>query len=462
MAHIQKIDGKNGVSYKITVHHGTDQAGKKVRHYRTWKPTPGMTERQIEKAVQKAAADFEREIEQGYVLDNRQTFAQYAEYVLDLKERSGLKHKTVYEYRQLTERIYPAIGHLKLTDIRPQHLNAFYRTLASSDARKSGAKAQAKIDLEAIMEERKLTRKKLAELAKVSTSTASAACRGCTITREKAEQIAQALGLPFSKTFTVTEDTRPLSGATMLAYHRFISTVLEQAEKELLVPYNAAEKATPPKLQRREVNYFQPEDVTAILEALEEEPLKWRVLVHLLIVTGCRRGEILGLKWEKIDLETGRARIDTTLLYAKDRGLYESTTKTGNVRTVGLPKETVQLLREWYKECLALRLANGDRWHNTGYVFIRDDGQPMHPDSIAHWLRAFSERHALPHINAHAFRHTVASVLIANGTDVVTVSKQLGHLDVSTTETFYSHIIEENKQKATECIADALLRKKQA
>ena len=168
------------------------------------------------------------------------------------------------------------------------------------------------------------------------------------------------------------------------------------------------------------------------------------------------------MKWEKIDLEAGKARIDTTLLYAKDRGLYESTTKTGNVRTVGMPKETVQLLREWRKECLVLRLENGDRWHNTGYVFIRDDGQPMHPDSIAHWLRAFSERHGLPHINAHAFRHTVASVLIANGTDVVTVSKQLGHLDVSTTETFYSHIIEENKQKATECIADALLRKKQA
>lgn len=462
MAHIQKIDGKTGPAYKITVHHGTDQTGKKVRHYRTWKPTPGMTERQIEKAVQKAAADFEREIEQGYILDNRQSFAQYAEYVLDLKERAGLKHKTVYEYRQLTDRIYPAIGHLKLTDIRPQHLNAFYRMLASSDARKSGAKAKAKVDLEAVMKERKLTRKQLAELAGISTSTASAACRGVSITREKAELVAQALGLPFSKAFTVSEDTRPLSGATMLAYHRFISTVLDQAEKELLVPYNAAEKATPPKLKRREVNYFQPEDITAILEALEGEPLKWRVMVHLLIVTGCRRGEILGLKWEKIDLDTGKARIDASLLYAKDRGTYESTTKTGNARTVGLPRETVQLLREWHRECLALRLANGDRWHDTGYVFIRDDGKPMHPDSIAHWLRGFSDRHGLPHINAHAFRHTVASVLIANGTDVVTVSRQLGHLDVSTTETFYSHIIEENKQKATECIADALLRKKQA
>ena len=462
MAHIQKIDGKNGVSYKITVHHGTDQAGKKVRHYRTWKPTPGMTERQIEKAVQKAAADFEREIEQGYTLDNRQSFAQYAEYVLDLKERAGLKHKTVYEYRQLTERIYPAIGHLKLTDIRPQHLNAFYRSLAAAGTRKASAKAKAKIDLNAEMEKRKLTRKKLAELAGVSTSTASAACRGCSITREKAEHVAQALGLPFSKAFTVTEDTTPLSGATMLAYHRFISTVLDQAEKELLVPYNAAEKATPPKLKRREVNYFQPEEISAILDALEGEPLKWKALVHLLIVTGCRRGEILGLKWEKIDLDAGKARIDTTLLYARDRGLYESNTKTGNVRTVGLPMETVQVLREWKRQCIELRLSNGDRWHDTGYVFIRDDGQPMHPDSVAHWLRTFADRHGLPHINAHAFRHTVASVLIANGTDVVTVSRQLGHLDVSTTETFYSHIIEENKQKATECIADALLRKKRA
>ena len=290
MATIRRIEGKTGLSYQLIVTHGTDQTGKQVRHYRTWKPAPGMTERQIEKALQKAAADFEREIEQGYILDNRQSFAQYAEYVLDLKERAGLKHKTVYEYRQLTDRIYPAIGHLKLTEIRPQHLNAFYRSLAAAGSRKAGARAAARIDLNAEMKKRGLTRAKLAELAKVSSSTASAVCRGCSVTREKAEQIAQALGLPFSKAFTVTEDARPLSGATMLAYHRFISTVLEQAEKELLVPYNAAEKATPPKLKRREPNYFQPAQIVEILDALEGEPLKWRALVHLLIVTGCRRG----------------------------------------------------------------------------------------------------------------------------------------------------------------------------
>ena len=109
---------------------------------------------------------------------------------------------------------------------------------------------------------------------------------------------------------------------------------------------------------------------------------------------------------------------------------------------------------------LRLQLANGDRWLHTGYVFTQDNGDRMNPDSATSWLATFAKRHNLPHINPHAFRHTAASVLLASGTDIVTVSKQLGHASVSTTENFYSHIIEENKAKATECLADKLLRKK--
>ena len=93
MANIRKVEGKTGTAYKITVFSGTDAEGRQVRHYRTWKPEPGMTARQIEKAVQRAAVDFERELELGYQADNRQTFAQYAEYVMKLKERAGLKPK---------------------------------------------------------------------------------------------------------------------------------------------------------------------------------------------------------------------------------------------------------------------------------------------------------------------------------------------------------------------------------
>lgn len=114
----------------------------------------------------------------------------------------------------------------------------------------------------------------------------------------------------------------------------------------------------------------------------------------------------------------------------------------------------MQLLRQQKREHLRLQLANGDRWINTGFVFTQDNGQPMRPDVITGWLSEFSTRHNLP------LRHTVASILLANGTDIVTVSKQVGHASVNTTESFNSHIIEENKAKASECIADVLLRKK--
>ena len=83
------------------------------------------------------------------------------------------------------------------------------------------------------------------------------------------------------------------------------------------------------------------------MEALSEEPLKWRAAVHLLLVSGCRRGELLGLKWNKVDWERGSVRIDCALLYAKDRGIYEGSPKTSDsVRTIRLPEETMLLLAE--------------------------------------------------------------------------------------------------------------------
>ena len=89
MATIEKLTGKAGSSYRISVSGGFDTSGKRIRHRMIYKPAPGMTERQIKKAVERAAADFERSIEQGYALDNRQTFAEYAAYVIDLKSAPG-------------------------------------------------------------------------------------------------------------------------------------------------------------------------------------------------------------------------------------------------------------------------------------------------------------------------------------------------------------------------------------
>ena len=147
MATIEKQVGKNGTAYRITVYAGFDTQGKRIRHRMTWKPSPGMTPKQTEKAVQRAAADFERSIEQGFALDNRQTFAEYADYVLDLKQRTGTKLRTIERYKDMMARINQAIGHIKLADLRPQHLNSFYKNLAEPGIRIGGGSATARIDM---------------------------------------------------------------------------------------------------------------------------------------------------------------------------------------------------------------------------------------------------------------------------------------------------------------------------
>lgn len=266
MATIEKITGKTGVTYRISVSSGFDTSGKRIRHRMAYKPEPGMTERQIQKAVQRAAADFERSIEQGFALDNRQTFAEYAEYVLNLKQRTGTKTRTLDRYRDLMVRINQAIGHIKLADLRPQHLNSFYKNLAEPGIRLGSGSAKAKIDLVEWLKKNKITRGALAEKAGISAATVGVAVKGEQIKEEKAMAIATAMGKKVDEVFRLEKNMEPLADKTILEYHRLISTILAQAEKEMLVPYNAAAKATPPRINKKDPNYFQPETISAILE----------------------------------------------------------------------------------------------------------------------------------------------------------------------------------------------------
>ena len=140
---------------------------------------------------------------------------------------------------------------------------------------------------------------------------------------------------------------------------------------------------------------------------------------------------------------------------------YEDTTKTASSeRYVKIPQETTDLLKEYREWYLDLKQKNGDRWVDSDFCFTKDDGTPMIPDSITAWLNKFSEKHGLPHINPHAFRHTMASILINSGKDIVSVSKRLGHSKTSTTTDIYAHVIKEADEQASESLADVMLRNK--
>ena len=184
------------------------------------------------------------------------------------------------------------------------------------------------------------------------------------------------------------------------------------------------------------------------------------MLTHLLLITGARRGEVLGLKWNTVDFTGNRIHICNNILYSPDIGVYEDTPKTATSdRWVSLPTETMQLLRQYRAWQNAERLRLGEYYHDQGFLFAQEDGKPMHPDSITSWLAKFSKRHGLPHINPHAFRHTMASLLYFNGVDSVSISKRLGHAQVSTTCDIYSHVIAEADQRNADILGDIFLKK---
>lgn len=279
----------------------------------------------------------------------------------------------------------------------------------------------------------------------------------------KADVVAQYFGKRTREMFKVEYGDGTLSQGTVRRFHGFISVVLAQAEKEMLIPHNPARKSTPPE---RESNlnpeYFQPDELARILDALESEDIKHRTMIHLLAVTGCRLGEITGLKWSKIDFENQEIKIDASLHYLPSVGVFEGPTKTKNTRFITIPKETIALLKEYRRWQSGQRLLHGAEWKDMGYVFTNDNGTPIISSTVNGWLDRFSARHGFPHIHPHAFRHTAASIMISSGVDIVTVSKMLGHANTSMTTDTYSHIIEETKRKASECIADVILRKKRA
>lgn len=455
---IKKITNKNGISYKITICMGRDASGKQVRHYRTFVPNEKWGEKRTLKEVQNAEFEFKRELQMGYTLNNKQIFSKYADYVIDLKEHTGAKHRTIVRYRELMKRIDAEIGHIKLSELKAQHLNNFYKNLSEPGVRCASDKAYAKIDLPDIIKNKYGSFAKLSETSKISTSTISSAAKGKKIALNIAQTLCNYLEIDINKSFIIEKDTRGLSNKTIIEYHRLISTILAQAEKEMLVTYNVASRATPPKIERKEARYFQVKDIENIRNCIENEPIKWKLATHLLLITGCRRGEIMGLKWSKIDFGNNQIKIDTALLYSSDKGVYEDTTKTENVRFIKIPNETITLIKEYRNWYLELQLTNGLRWNKTDYLFVQDNGKPMNPDSLTDWLAKFSNKYHLPHINPHAFRHTHVSMLYFNGIDSITISKRIGHARVSTTTDIYSHIISQADEQASECAANAILR----
>ena len=252
----------------------------------------------------------------------------------------------------------------------------------------------------------------------------------------------------------MTTHGEPLAPATIRAYHRTISSVLEKAVKWHCIPSNPAKGAELPSMAGRKARYLDEPDAKRMLQLLQEEPIKWRAPIIFDLLSGLRRAELLGLRWRDVDLDTGVVHIVQTSNYVSGAGVYTSTPKTEDSdRYLKVSKTAVRILLEYKAWQDDMRTKVGDAWEGTpedDRIFTNEVGRPLFPTSITQWMGKFIKRTGLPSSSVHSLRHTYASLLIAEGTPLVVVSSNLGHAQVSATSDGYSHVIASAEAKAAQ------------
>lgn len=371
----------------------------------TFKPKPGMTERQIKAELNRQAVLFEEKTKQEYAehlrrvemgLDDdtsltarRVRFEPLAEEWIELMETTHeMKPATIIRIKTMRERTYKAIGNIYVDVLNYRQIQKFITSLAKKGVNKHTGEG--------------------------------------------------------------------LSQKTQKHYVTFISDVLSYARTCGLITDNPCTKVKTVKTGVKEKEIYSLEELKTLLNLINEKAdLQHRVMFNLLAYCGMRRGELMGLEFKDIDFENNTLEIVRTSNYQNgDTGIYTSTPKTkSSIRELYLQPDLVKLIKEWQHEQQKTAEKCGDLWAYSDRLFINWRGEPMRPYYPYKWLKDFCEKEHVPFKGLHSFRHTVATQSIVNGADVSTVSAILGHSTVSTTLNIYTHAVRKAKAKAANLMA---------
>lgn len=445
---------KRGNSYQIRVSAGYDTNGNQIIKTKTWKPEPSMTERQIKKELDTQAVLFEQQVQTGQFLDGNITFAEFTERWFKEYAEKQLKARTLQSYKDLMPRIIQALGHIKLSRLQPHHLMEFYNNLAEKGVRLD-TKYIACENFKEIVLAAGYTQKSLSSAANIAVSTLRACYKGQNVSKETADKLSATLGK--KDIFAPVDDNNTLADTTIVKYHRILSSILTTAVQWQIIPANPCSRVKPPHVEYKEAPVLDETQLDNLINCLDNEPLKYKTAIMLVLYTGMRRGELCGLNWSDIDFDRSIIHITKSLSYTPEKGIFEAPPKSRQSRrAVNIPQEMILLLKEWKIEQCKQKLSLGDQWQESGKVFTSNDGSVMRPDGLTRWFQRFVKRNNLPNIHPHTLRHTSATMLIAGGVDIATVSNRLGHANKSTTLNIYTHAIKSADAAAANLLQDML------
>jgi integrase len=235
-----------------------------------------------------------------------------------------------------------------------------------------------------------------------------------------------------------------LSTSSIRLLRTTLGTMLTQAVRWQLLPRNVATLTVPPQDQRRTTRLFlSPDQARALLQAAQGTRLE--ALYRVALGLGLRRGEVLGLLWQDVDLERGTLHVNQQLQRVPGQGLVLVPPKTeSSRRTLPLPTTLSDALREHRARQLQERLIMGSSWQEHGLVFTTTHGTPLYLDAIGLDMPALLKRAGLPPMRFHDLRHSCASLLAVQGVPARVAMEIMGHSNIAMTQNIYTHVLEES------------------
>ena len=245
-----------------------------------------------------------------------------------------------------------------------------------------------------------------------------------------------------------TKEARPMKPKTVRNIAGMVSSAFLRAIKWGLATTNPVSHSDLPKLKKRAGLALVPAEQETLTHT-HLGPWCLQAFLEMCVATGCRRGEVLALRWS--DIRNNTAYVDRSLCQTRDGLVYKST-KSEKPREIALPPTTAEILDAHRLRQDEFRGQFGPNYHSDlNLIFANPDGTPLKPDSISGTVSRICRRLGLPKgASLHTVRHSHASLLLADGVDLATVSARLGHSSVRTTADIYSHAIRGKDQDAAE------------
>ena len=460
MATIIKRKLKQGVSYRIQVRLKNKGTGEYETMSTTWQRPEHMTEREVKRALEKFANEYEEslraEYEVGLTRQKELTVNEYAKKWLSFLQanRAPSYYASV---RPLINEVCESLGGYRLKELNPAIIQKYINSLRNKKIVNVMGLATG---LKEEMTKQGYSQEKLAKVSGVSTATISAAIEGRRIEIDKAKMLAKALCKPIGELFQVIKDEKPYEKSSLAKRCRTLRAMLSMAKKQQYIEQNYArsEYIDTIRDEKKEKKFLDDKQAKQLIEGLKNyRDIRIKTALMTLLFTGIRRGELSGLEWGDIDLEEQTISIRRSCCQVTGMGIVTGDTKTqSSRRTIAIPQALVQILREYKEWWIEYTKSLGDRYDGIQRLFIQADSKQLYPSTIAYWLSKTLDELGIEQVNVHSLRHTNISLQIAAGVPLKTVSARAGHSTTKVTADIYAHMIQSSDRAAADKLGEIL------